>query len=47
MPAEEQLPLSLRKLVYRNATPIRPDPDFHRDMDRLIAAISDYINKKS
>jgi len=47
MPAEEELPPSLRKLVYRNAVPIRPDPDFHRDMDRLIAAISDYANKKS
>ena len=47
MPAEEQLPPSLQKLVYRNAIPIRPDPDFHRDMDRLIAAITDYVNKKS
>jgi hypothetical protein len=47
MPAEEKLPTSLQKLVYRNAIPIRPDPDFHRDMDRLIAAVSDYINKKS
>jgi hypothetical protein len=47
MPAEEKLPPSLQKLVYRNAVPIRPDPDFHRDMDRLIAAVSDYINKKS
>jgi len=47
MPAEEKLPPSLQKLVYRNAIPIRPDPDFHRDMDRLIDAISDYVNKKS
>lgn len=46
MPEEEKLPPSLGKLVYRNAIPIRPDPDFHRDMDRLIAAISDFINKK-
>jgi hypothetical protein len=47
MPAEEQLPPSLRKLVYRNAIPVRPDPDFHRDMDRLISAISEYVTKKS
>jgi hypothetical protein len=47
MPKEEKLPSSLQKLVYRNAIPIRPDPDFHRDMDRLISAISDYVNKKS
>jgi len=45
MPEEEQLPPSLRKLVYRNAISIRPDPDFHRDMDRLIAAITDHVAK--
>ena len=43
MPAEEKLPGSLRKLVYRNGIQIRPDPDFHRDMDRLIAALEKYI----
>jgi len=47
MPAEENLPPSLRKLVYRNAIPVRPDPDFHRDMDRLIAAISSYPVRRS
>ena len=39
LPSEEELPLSLRKLVYRNGIAIRPDPDFHRDMDRLISAL--------
>lgn len=39
MPAEGDLPGSLRKLVYKNGIPIRPDPDFHRDMDRLISAL--------
>ena len=43
MPAEDKLPDSLRKLVYRNGIPIRPDPDFHRDMDRLIAALEKYV----
>lgn len=47
MPAEENLPPSLQKLVYRNGIPIRPDPDFHRDMDRLIEAISGYSDKRS
>jgi hypothetical protein len=47
MPAEEKLPSSLRKLVYRNGVAIRPDPDFHRDMDRLIMAIADYTSKRS
>ena len=47
MPAEVKLPSSLRKLVYRNAVSIRPDPDFHADIDRLIEAISNYWSKKS
>jgi DNA-binding NtrC family response regulator len=43
MPVEENLPISLRKLVYKNGIQIRPDPDFHRDMDRLISALNKYI----
>jgi hypothetical protein len=39
VPATEDLPQSLQDLAYRNGTPIRPDPDFHRDVDRLIAGI--------
>lgn len=46
MPREADLPASLHKLVYRNGTPIRSDPDFHRDMDRLIAALEKYMNKE-
>ncbi len=42
VPKEESLPSSLRKLVYRNGIPIRADPDFHRDMDRLISALEKY-----
>ena len=44
MPAEKDLPCSLQKLVYRHGTPIRSDPDFHRDMDRLIVALERYMN---
>ena len=43
MPLEENLPYSLRRLVYKNGIQIRPDPDFHRDMDRLIEALEEYI----
>lgn len=43
MPEEQDLPLSLRKLVYMNGMPIRPDPDFHNDMDRLISALDEYV----
>jgi hypothetical protein len=39
MPDEAQLPEPLRELPYRNATTIRPDPDFHRDMGRVVEAI--------
>jgi hypothetical protein len=43
MPHEDLLPPSLRKLVYRNGIPIRSDPDFHRDMDRLISALEKIV----
>ena len=43
MPREDMLPPGLQKLVYRNGIPIRSDPDFHRDMDRLISALERYI----
>lgn len=46
MPTEEKLPPSLGKLAYRNGIPIRADPDFHRDMDRLIEAILNYSDKR-
>jgi TIR domain len=39
MPAVAQLPESLQFITKRNAISIRPDPDFHRDVDRLIRGI--------
>ncbi len=39
LPAESELPASLGAITYRNGIPVRPDPDFHRDMDRLIAGM--------
>lgn len=44
MPMEGQLPDGLKKLAYRNGIPIRHDPDFHRDMDRLITALEKHIS---
>ncbi len=38
MPSAEQLPASLHPLLGKQATNIRPDPDFRRDVDRLIAS---------
>lgn len=43
MPVEGQLPHSLRGLVFKNGIQIRPDPDFHHDMDRLISALQDHL----
>ena len=39
MPSSEQLPESLRSLTRLNAAFVRRDPDFHKDMDKLIAAL--------
>ena len=41
IPAAEQLPSSIQNLSYRNGIAVRVDPDFHRDMDRLI----EYLKK--
>ncbi|MFW5772082.1 MAG: toll/interleukin-1 receptor domain-containing protein, partial [Phototrophicaceae bacterium] len=40
MPVSDDLPESLRPLVYRNAVVVRHDPDFRRDMDRLIEQLN-------
>lgn len=39
MPKPESLPQSLRELCYRNAVNVRQDPDFHRDIQKLIHEI--------
>jgi uncharacterized membrane protein HdeD (DUF308 family) len=33
------LPESIRRLAFHNGLPVRPDPDFRRDMGRLFAAV--------
>ncbi len=38
MPDVHQLPESIAELAYRNAAQLRRDPDFHRDVDRLIGS---------
>ncbi|MFZ1110490.1 MAG: toll/interleukin-1 receptor domain-containing protein [Rhodomicrobium sp.] len=39
MPAEKSLPESLRDIASRQAVRVRPDPDFHKDMERIVAFI--------
>lgn len=36
LPKADELPTSLADLAYRNALSVRPDPDFHPDVDRLL-----------
>jgi formylglycine-generating enzyme required for sulfatase activity len=43
MPSTDDLPGSLQQLAFKNAVPVRDDPDFHRDMDRLVTAIRPLI----
>jgi hypothetical protein len=47
MPHEEELPPSIQKLTRKNAISIRPDPDFHRDMDRLIHGLQNYFSQNN
>lgn len=37
IPPAALLPTSIQDLSYRHGIAVRPDPDFHKDMDRLIA----------
>jgi hypothetical protein len=38
-PDEKVLPPSIKGLVNRNGVFVRPDPDFHQDVDRLISSL--------
>lgn len=44
MPAAPELPEAIRSLVFRNGLPVRADPDFHRDMDRLIEKLETMLD---
>ena len=39
MPSEASLPPALTRFVYRQAIEVRDDPDFHRDIGRLVRAL--------
>ena len=43
MPSKDELPGSLEELAFRNGTQIRPDPDFHTDIDRLIKSLKGHL----
>lgn len=46
MPKEEDLPESIRQLVYQNSVVVRADPDFKRDIEKLINSLSGRITTK-
>jgi formylglycine-generating enzyme required for sulfatase activity len=46
VPDPERLPSSLQELSDRNGIVVRHDPDFHRDMDRLIEHLRMQIEEK-
>lgn len=43
MPDPRELPESLKPLTILNGISIRPDPDFHSDMDRLISQLEERL----
>lgn len=45
MPRSDGLPESLQSLAYRNYREARPDPDFHKDMGRLIDGLEQYFGR--
>jgi len=45
MPKPEDLPPSLRELSFRHAIQVRPDPDFHPDVNRLIRSLEAELNR--
>ncbi len=47
MPSGDDLPDTLNELATRNGMMIRPNPDFHRDMERLINGIEQHLSRQS
>jgi TIR domain len=45
VPEEDSLPSSLGLLAYRNGIDVRPDPDFHGDMNRLIRGVEAHLQE--
>lgn len=47
MPNVEMLPMSLKALVRCNAVQLRYDPDFRRDMERIVGVIKRHLDRSS
>lgn len=46
LPKESELPSSIRGLVAKNAASVRQDPDFNRDISRLIEGVRRALDRK-
>lgn len=46
MPAVDQFPPSLSRLTFLNGIAVRPDPDFHHDVDRLIHRLEPLVHRE-
>ena len=46
VPSEATLPSTLGTLAYRSGIAVRSDPDFHRDMDRLVEGIRHHVSSE-
>ena len=46
MPRMEEVPETLWELIEQQGLPVRPDPDFHPDVLRLIKGIEGYLKHK-
>ncbi len=44
LPSQDDIPESMIEIIYYNGIAVRPDPDFHHDVDRLIKGIESYTN---
>jgi hypothetical protein len=47
VPKAEELPETLQALAHRQATLVRPDPDFHHDVERLFRGIEEAVAARS
>jgi hypothetical protein len=46
LPRSAELPKPLRRLAFHNAAPVRSDPDFHHDIERLFSELTKYLPKR-
>jgi hypothetical protein len=45
MPSPDELPIELRDVAYRQAVTVRANPDFRRDMEKLIHYLEQYLKR--